>query len=239
MWLFTETFLQAKIATASFIESLDFVQSPRLLLGCYDIMVKFESVLSQNNTNKESYDMKTLFIIAGANGSGKTTFAKSFSTLHGLYFINADEIAKELDSENITRYKIKAGKIFFERFDKRLLLDRSFVIETTLSGKYLIKYIQKAKKLNFVINIIYLYLENPAANILRVKNRVLNGGHHIPSQDITRRYHRSKHMFQSTYKYLADMWDIYHNSDDVFETIANNHTIYDHEKYKNFLKDTR
>lgn len=38
------------------------------------------------------------YIIAGANGSGKTTFAKEFSKKKSLNFINADEIAKELDS---------------------------------------------------------------------------------------------------------------------------------------------
>jgi len=42
-----------------------------------------------------------LYIIAGANGSGKTTFAKAFAGIHGLHFINADEIAKELDPEHI------------------------------------------------------------------------------------------------------------------------------------------
>jgi predicted ABC-type ATPase len=56
----------------------------------------------------------TLYIIAGANGSGKTTFAKEFSKNKNLNFINADEIAKELDSENLTKYKIKAGKLFFQ-----------------------------------------------------------------------------------------------------------------------------
>lgn len=35
---------------------------------------------------------KTLYIIAGANGSGKTTFALSYTALNNLYFINADEI---------------------------------------------------------------------------------------------------------------------------------------------------
>lgn len=38
---------------------------------------------------------KTLYIVAGANGSGKTTFALNFASIENLYFINADEIAKE------------------------------------------------------------------------------------------------------------------------------------------------
>ena len=78
---------------------------------------------------------KTLFIIAGANGSDKTTFTLNFSTLKDLYFINADEIAKEFDSNDMYKHKIKAGKEFFKRLHVKLQENNSFVIETTLSGK--------------------------------------------------------------------------------------------------------
>ena len=76
--------------------------------------------------------MKTLYIAAGANGSGKTTFASSFSKINNLEFINIDELAFKNDNNNI-----KAGKIFFQKLDKKLSEDNSFMIETTLSGKYL------------------------------------------------------------------------------------------------------
>ena len=39
-------------------------------------------------------DNKTFYIIAGANGSGKTTFALNYKELNNLHFINADEILK-------------------------------------------------------------------------------------------------------------------------------------------------
>jgi predicted ABC-type ATPase len=182
--------------------------------------------------------VKILYIVAGANGSGKTTFAKSFSTINNLYFINADEIAKELDQHDITKYKVKAGKIFFEEFHKRLNLNQSFVVETTLSGKYLIKYIQKAKALNFYISLIYLFLENPQTNILRVENRVRNGGHYVPTEDIVRRFYRSKHMFKTVYKNIVDDWSVYYNSNEIFESVADKNQIFDDEKYKQFLKDT-
>ncbi len=181
--------------------------------------------------------MKTLYIIAGANGSGKTTFAKSFAYLNDIYFINVDEIAKKFDSEDISRYKVKAGKIFFQELNENLKKDKSFVIETTLSGKYLVKYIQKAKKSNFYILLIYLFLETPKINILRVQNRVLNGGHDIPTKDIIRRFYRSKNMFWNIYKNLVDEWIIYYNSNEVFEEIADKDIIYDNEKYQKFLKD--
>jgi len=181
--------------------------------------------------------MKTLYIISGANGSGKTTFAKSFVSINQLHFINADEIAKELDKDNITKYKVKAGKIFFDKLEENLGLEKSFVIETTLSGHYLVKYIKQAKLLDFQITLIYLFLETPDTNISRVKNRVLNGGHNVPQDDIIRRFYRSKNMFYNVYKDLVDEWSIYYNSNEIFEKIAQNDKILDHEKYNKFLGD--
>ncbi len=58
----------------------------------------------------------TLYIIAGANGSGKTTFAKSFSNIHNMHFINADEIAKELDPQILPSIKLKQVEFFLRSF---------------------------------------------------------------------------------------------------------------------------
>ena len=181
--------------------------------------------------------MKKLYIIAGANGSGKTTFAKSFAKINDLYFINADEIAKELDPENITKHQVKAGRIFFQELNKRLEGNKSFVIETTLSDKYLVKYITKAKASGFGVEMIYLFLEKPETNITRVSNRVLNGGHHVPKDDIIRRFYRSKEMFMSIYKDLVDKWIMYYNSDEISEKIATDKMIYDDKKWQEFIKD--
>ena len=178
--------------------------------------------------------MKKLYIIAGANGSGKTTFAQSFSQIHDLYFINADEIAKTLDPENITKHQVKAGRLFFEELNKRLKQQRSFVIETTLSGKYLVKYIRQAQTLGFEVEMVYLFLERPEINIGRVATRVIAGGHHVPKDDIIRRFYRSKAMFFNVYKKIVDNWEIYYNSNEVFEKVADMNMVYDHEKMEEF-----
>jgi predicted ABC-type ATPase len=181
----------------------------------------------------------TLYIISGANGSGKTTFAKLFAQTNELYFINADEIAKELDSNNITKYKVKAGKIFFQELKNQFATMRSFVIETTLSGKYLIDYINQAKHLGYEIKLIYIFLEKPTINIMRVNHRVLNGGHNVPQEDIIRRFYRSKTMFWNVYKNIVNSWSLYYNSDEIFEKVADNGKILDEEKYNIFLKDIK
>ncbi len=180
---------------------------------------------------------KTLFIIAGANGSGKTTFALNFADIENLYFINADEIAKEYDPNDIEKYKIKAGKEFFFRLNSKLQENDSFVIETTLSGKYLTKVISKAKTQGFKAVLVYLYLEKNQENILRVKNRVLAGGHNVPEKDIIRRYYRSRKLFLHLYKDLVDEWLLFYNGDDKFELVANNKSIVDELLYNDFLKE--
>jgi predicted ABC-type ATPase len=178
---------------------------------------------------------KTLYIIAGANGSGKTTFAKNFAGLEDIKFINADEIAKKYDANDIQKYKIKAGKEFFEELDLSLQESKSFIIETTLSGKYLIDIIKNAKELNFRVVLIYLFLETTDENIFRVKNRVLNGGHDVPVEDIKRRFKRSRKLFIDVYKNIVDEYSIYFNGDDNYELVANQNTILDEELYKSFL----
>lgn len=115
-----------------------------------------------------------LTIIAGANGSGKTTFALSYAQFSEVEFINADEIAKQLNPDDMDHEKFNAGKIFLRQIEELLNKRQDLILETTMSGKYLIKIIQKAKEAGYTIDIFYLYLEDVTDNIARVQNRVFN-----------------------------------------------------------------
>ena len=180
---------------------------------------------------------KTLYIIAGANGSGKTTFALSYIELNNLHFINADEIAKSYDPNDISKYKVKAGKEFFRQLELNLNKNQSFMIESTLSGRYLKDVIIKAKEKGFKVVLIYIFLESEIENILRVKNRVLNGGHDVPEVDIKRRYTRSRRLFWNTYKNMVDKWMLFFNGDDNYELVAEDDEILDLEYFNLFIKD--
>lgn len=163
---------------------------------------------------------KEFFIVAGANGSGKTTFAKEFMKLYNYEFINADEIAKELDPNNTTGGKLTAGRILFKRVAKKFEKNESFILESTLSGKYLFSLIKKAKDLEYKITIIYVFLDSTDSCINRIKQRVIKGGHFVPDEDVIRRYNRSKKNFWNEYRLLADHWSIHSNSNTNYPEVC-------------------
>jgi len=135
---------------------------------------------------------KTLTIVSGPNGAGKTTFVKNtyLEYLERGHFLNADIYAEEMNSGDVGNVAVSAGKWFLAEFDARLQKGDSFIIETTLSGKSLLKKIQKARENGFLVRLIFLMISTPWLCDFRVKGRVALGGHNIPEKDIKRRYSR-------------------------------------------------
>ncbi len=163
---------------------------------------------------------KQLIIIAGANGSGKTTFALPYVEELGFDFLNADEIAKELEIQGKKNVLIKAGRIFFSRLNQNIMEGVSFVIETTLSGTYINKVAVKAKESGFNVKIIYIFLDDAELCVERVKSRVIKGGHDVPRIDIIRRFYRSKENFWKNFTQLVDEWHLLYNGEDSFQQVA-------------------
>lgn len=147
---------------------------------------------------------KLLYIIAGANGSGKSTLAEVLLKEKNLEFLNADEIAKEICPDAIDSVPISAGKLYFKRLNKYFQNNKSFAVESTLSGNNIVRIIKKAKQQNYKIILIYSFLKNCAICIERVKKRVENGGHNVPDEDIIRRYYKSVVKFWDEYRFMVD-----------------------------------
>ena len=151
------------------------------------------------------------FIIAGPNGAGKTTFAKTFLPNEGrcIEYINADLIADGLSPFAPERAKVRAGKLMLQRIQYCVGKTLNFAFETTLSGRHYARKIPQWKAAGYTIILYYFYLPLVDIAIHRVRQRVQQGGHHIPEQDIKRRYTRSLYNLKNIYQPLVDQWGIF------------------------------
>lgn len=93
--------------------------------------------------------MKKVFILAGANGSGKSTIAKVLLPTVGIAYVNPDDIARELNPSDFTSVKIAAGREALWRIDELMERGESFALETTLSGLAYVKTFKRARKLGY------------------------------------------------------------------------------------------
>lgn len=129
-------------------------------------------------------------ILAGPNGSGKTTFAGEFLPAEGNCptFLNADLIAAGLSPFAPEKANITAMRLMAERIracvDQRL----DFAVESTLAGRTYANLIREWKLVGYVVKIVFLRLDSLEMAIARVQHRVRMGGHSIPEPVIRRRF---------------------------------------------------
>lgn len=150
----------------------------------------------------------TIYVIAGCNGAGKTTFAKQFlpHEVKCLRFFNADEIARGLSPLKPSAGAVQAGRLLLMQIENCLRRHETFALESTLSGKTYIRRFQHARQLGYAIEMHYLWLAQPSQAVARVRHRVRMGGHNVPAIDIRRRFKRSLAHLLDDYLPLATRW---------------------------------
>ncbi len=154
------------------------------------------------------------FIIAGPNGAGKTTFARRYLPYYADcdVFVNADLIAAGLSPFSPELAAIKAGRLVLEQIDFFAELRRDFAFETTLSGRTYLKLLQRLKADGYRVSLYFLWLRTVETAISRVAKRVSEGGHHVPVDDLRRRYDRGLRNLFELYRPLLDEWTLLDNS---------------------------
>lgn len=155
--------------------------------------------------------MKQLFVIAGGNGAGKTTFYNLFLKFKGLASINADEIAKRLDPIDPESLAYEAAEI-----GRKMVVDlidegASFCYETVFSHPSKIDYMARAKQNGYEVNLIYIHLVSRELNEARVQQRVQSGGHPVPTEKIYSRIPRAMNYIVEGIK-ISDKVFLFDNS---------------------------
>jgi len=163
---------------------------------------------------------KELVVVAGPNGSGKTTFAQEYLSQHTCTYLSADSVAKRLSPESPEKAQLAAGRQFLSELRDALAGDDSVLIESTLSGRRLAPHLRAAREAGFSVRIIMLFLDSADTCVERVQQRVRKGGHDVPEAEVRRRFDRSIHNFWTVYRLLADTWLLVYNGNGDFQDIA-------------------
>ncbi len=178
-------------------------------------------------------------VIAGVNGSGKTTFALDYFKDSNTIFVNADSIAMALSSNNPDISQFRAGKLMLAEMQKHINKRQSFAVETTLASKNYLKVIKHLKRSDWKIELLYLYLPSVELSVQRVAERVKNGGHNIGLKDIKRRYSRSISNLMNVYFDTIDDIICLNNKDDshiIFSKYKGKTVIYNQASYDDIVR---
>jgi predicted ABC-type ATPase len=157
---------------------------------------------------------KRIVILAGPNGTGKTTFAREFlvQELGCPAFVNADLIAAGLSPFDPERMALRAGRLMLELIEEHVARGESFAFETTLAGRNFARAIKPWRSAGYHVSLIFLSLPSADLAIQRVAQRVRQGGHAVPDEVVRRRFKRGREHFETLYNPLVDAWLLYDNA---------------------------
>lgn len=129
--------------------------------------------------------MPHLWIVGGPNGAGKSTLADRWLAPR-LPVVSPDAIAARdrVSAIEAARHAIDAQ----ERF---LNAGSDFAVDTTFSGQREIGIARRAAASGYRVGVIFVGVASPALCQARILQRVEQGGHAVPPEDVLRRYGRS------------------------------------------------
>ena len=122
-----------------------------------------------------------LIVIAGPNGSGKTSVTQKF--LHhewgeGTIYINPDQVANDKFGDWNSRDAVLKAANYCEAWREACLRNKeSFVFETVFSAEDKIDFLIRAKDAGFFIRVFFISTSHPSAPQSTTTAKVKNNSH--------------------------------------------------------------
>ena len=168
------------------------------------------------NQEKNKPERPLVVVIAGPNGSGKTSFTSEFLNhewSRDCAYINPDEIAQnQFGDWNSVEAVLKAVKQAQQMREDYLANLKNFIFETVLSSNEKVEFLRSCRDSGYFIRLYFIATKSPAINAYRVARRVMQGGHDVPISKIISRYTKSISNCAACLS-LADRAYIYDNSE--------------------------
>jgi predicted ABC-type ATPase len=118
----------------------------------------------------------------------------------------------------------KAGRLLLSELRELIDQRKTFALESTLSGRTYANIFEDAKQQGYRIELHFVWIPDAREAIRRVRQRVIEGGHDVPAEDIRRRFTRSIDHLLKDYASLADKWFLWDNSTPPAKLLAESAT---------------
>jgi len=159
-----------------------------------------------------------IYVLAGANGAGKSSVAGAMFRHAGADYFNPDEATRRILAANPGVSDAEANSAAWHEgtrlLERAIAEELDFAFETTLGGHTITALLQKALKAGLEVRIWFVGLRSPELHIARVQARVTRGGHDIPEQKIRDRYDQSRIHVIELMPRVTEL-KVYDNSDDA------------------------
>jgi len=154
---------------------------------------------------------RQLWLLVGGNGVGKSTFYRLYLEPLGLPFVNADLLARVAYPEAPEQHSYAAAKLAEQQRNHLLRQGVSFCFETVFSHPSKIDVLGRAKALGYQCILVLIHLDSPELNLARIRQRVSEGGHDVPSEKVFSRIPRLLSHARTALP-LCDVVRVYDNS---------------------------
>ncbi|MBQ2510763.1 MAG: zeta toxin family protein [Bacteroidales bacterium] len=136
-----------------------------------------------------------LIVIAGPNGSGKTTVTSKIlkhEWLEDSVYINPDQVAQERFGDWNSPEAVRQAAEYCAEWREHCLAERkSMIFESVLSAPDKVDFIERAIDAGFFVRLFFVCTASPTINASRIAKRVIEGGHDVPIVKIISRYNKS------------------------------------------------
>lgn len=129
-------------------------------------------------------------------------------------FVNEDQIAQGLSAFPPEGHAVEAGRIMLSQLRKMASASESFAFESTLASRSFAPWLSSLRESQgYEFRLLYVWLPSVEINFERVAARFALGGHSVPVETIRRRYFRSVQNLFDLYVPLADLWEVFDNTE--------------------------
>jgi predicted ABC-type ATPase len=163
---------------------------------------------------------RVFYLLAGPNGAGKSSLYRA-AVKDGLIpadaeFVNADLYERDhLQHIADLQQRSEAARDWADSRRAALIaIGGSFVSETVFSHPSKIALIEEAQAAGYVVILLVVCMDQPERLLLRVRQRVSEGGHSVPDQRILDRYPRTLANLRQAVR-VANMAMLYDNPGNI------------------------